>query len=355
MKTNQIFTLLTIPSLLLFAQISHAADIIATNSGNWGDTNVWLGGIVPGTNDDAAIEDGINVTVDTNASVQYIYDNTLGGSGGTVTMAPNSTLNVLGDLGTDGLTLLDATANGNTVIYFANPFFAKECNYYNLAFCNTNYPGPLPWQDFNNFSRHGPTPMTIAGDVTLLGKVQVQQGADITIGGNLFISKNCRWDCSVANLTVTSNTVMGGLLFDGDGADGTNYFGGSITVTATSLEWYISDVTQWFLGGSLTNNGLIGGTGYGSISFNGTGVITGSKAIKIPTMTVNGTYAIGTTITLTTNTPTLNGTLVFDLVKTNQIVLLTDAGTALYYNGILNRSEERRVGKECRSRWSPYH
>ena len=23
--------------------------------------------------------------------------------------------------------------------------------------------------------------------------------------------------------------------------------------------------------------------------------------------------------------------------------------------GILSRSEERRVGKECRSRWSPYH
>ena len=25
------------------------------------------------------------------------------------------------------------------------------------------------------------------------------------------------------------------------------------------------------------------------------------------------------------------------------------------YKGINNRSEERRVGKECRSRWSPYH
>jgi len=23
--------------------------------------------------------------------------------------------------------------------------------------------------------------------------------------------------------------------------------------------------------------------------------------------------------------------------------------------GVLQRSEERRVGKECRSRWSPYH
>ena len=25
------------------------------------------------------------------------------------------------------------------------------------------------------------------------------------------------------------------------------------------------------------------------------------------------------------------------------------------YGAITNRSEERRVGKECRSRWSPYH
>ena len=26
-----------------------------------------------------------------------------------------------------------------------------------------------------------------------------------------------------------------------------------------------------------------------------------------------------------------------------------------YLQNILDRSEERRVGKECRSRWSPYH
>ena len=26
-----------------------------------------------------------------------------------------------------------------------------------------------------------------------------------------------------------------------------------------------------------------------------------------------------------------------------------------YYTGTPARSEERRVGKECRSRWSPYH
>ena len=26
-----------------------------------------------------------------------------------------------------------------------------------------------------------------------------------------------------------------------------------------------------------------------------------------------------------------------------------------YVIGVAQRSEERRVGKECRSRWSPYH
>ena len=30
------------------------------------------------------------------------------------------------------------------------------------------------------------------------------------------------------------------------------------------------------------------------------------------------------------------------------------SGTAMTSNSVL-RSEERRVGKECRSRWSPYH
>ena len=33
----------------------------------------------------------------------------------------------------------------------------------------------------------------------------------------------------------------------------------------------------------------------------------------------------------------------------------TDRKFTLYQHGTEIRSEERRVGKECRSRWSPYH
>ena len=35
--------------------------------------------------------------------------------------------------------------------------------------------------------------------------------------------------------------------------------------------------------------------------------------------------------------------------------VLEEAGSQQASTALFNRSEERRVGKECRSRWSPYH
>ena len=34
---------------------------------------------------------------------------------------------------------------------------------------------------------------------------------------------------------------------------------------------------------------------------------------------------------------------------------LINKAKRIYYPRVSGRSEERRVGKECRSRWSPYH
>jgi hypothetical protein len=360
MKTKITFVVLTILSVVLFVSMSRAADITAAATGNWGDPGTWIGGVVPGTNDDADIPTGIIVTVTTNAAVQYIYD------AGTVTLSPNALLTITDPTGANGtaqLGTLGATANGCTVIYACNPYWAKPCNYYNLVFDTSYFVPPTntpPWLDFNNFSTAGNTPMTIAGDMTLVGHVKVQQGTDnqngscdISIGGNLIIGQGCAWDCSGANLTVVSNTYVYGKLLDGNGAIGLNSFGGNLVVLGPATPgrayyqppfyvgdytngWFVSDVTQWAIGGSLTNNGYIGGTGYGSISFNGTGTIGGSNSLVIPTMAIWGTYTVGTTITLFTNTPTLNGTLVFDIAHIHQIVLLTNAGTPLFYAGILN-------------------
>ena len=41
-------------------------------------------------------------------------------------------------------------------------------------------------------------------------------------------------------------------------------------------------------------------------------------------------------------------------VHTSLTKLREDAENTYYYDNA-GRSEERRVGKECRSRWSPYH
>ena len=39
----------------------------------------------------------------------------------------------------------------------------------------------------------------------------------------------------------------------------------------------------------------------------------------------------------------------------NQLLLNFNYNQNFNYDDFFVRSEERRVGKECRSRWSPYH
>src|SRR5258708_29545735 len=43
------------------------------------------------------------------------------------------------------------------------------------------------------------------------------------------------------------------------------------------------------------------------------------------------------------------------LIQDPDLLLLDEPTNNLDPEGIAHRSEERRVGKECRSRWSPYH
>ena len=83
--------------------------------------------------------------------------------------------------------------------------------------------------------------------------------------------------------------------------------------------------------------------------------ITANKSVFFPA----GTYKITSPIILSQNNFEISG------VKGKSIIMGSGGTIQGYFqvataftaeNGIIqNRSEERRVGKECRSRWSPYH
>jgi hypothetical protein len=383
MKIKQIFVALIILSMLFFATNSRATDIKAAGSGNWSSTvpnAPWPGGILPTTNDDVDVVSGITITVDTtNAVCQFIYsDDEVAGyyqSSGTVTMAPNSTLTITGPFegyGAQTLGVLNATATNCTVIYQGNAFWAKRADYYNLVFSG--------WGDFYNGAQNNypSTPMNIFGNFIVNGTnvpsdqpgytgVYVECGDNFTVYGDLYIGASNAWDCSVGDITVMGNTTCAGVLWDKDAVNGSNYFAGGLTILPSNmvltnvnntlvskLGWtginnvgpndvygpgnagvyggslYVMDVQQWAVGGNFTNDGIVGfGTNYGSVDFTGTGVIAGSNTIFMPTMTIDGTYEINDTINLTTNYPTINGTVVFDLANSNQIVL--NAGTNWFW------------------------
>jgi len=382
MKIKQIFRALTILSMLLFTSISHAqiTEVDVYNSGNWSSTvpnAPWPGGVLPTTNSFIEVYDNVVITNDITNAACMALDSSFGtNQNGTVVMAPGSTLLVRGQLegyGTQPLGNLIATATNCTVIYGGNSFWAKRTDYWNLVFSG--------WGDFYNGPQNSypATLMNILGNFYVNGTnvpsdqtngytgCYVECGAGFNILGELYVGQGSSWNCSTSTIVVMGPTIIdGGLLWDQAAGFGTNYFGGGLTILPSTNNlvltnhldvlvqrftngetlsingvwnpahsnifmgsWYLTDASEWTVGGNLTNNGYVGfGTNYGSIIFSGTGtnygstsfgtgVITGSNALYMPTMTIDGTYTIADTINLLTNYPTVNGTVVFDIGNTN--------------------------------------
>jgi len=394
MKTKQIFAALTVLSVLLFASIGHAQTFIqVTNSGNWSSTipsQPWPSGILPTTNNIVEVLDNVILTNDMTNAACLALDSQIYGilQNGSVVMAPGSTLTVGGALegyGSQTLGSLDATATNCTVIYAGNAFWATRTNFWNLVFSG--------WGDFYNGPQNGynAQTMTIYGNFYVDGTniptdqtngytgCYVECGGWFNILGKLYIGQGSSFNCSTSVVEVMGPTIVdGGLLWDQAAGVGSNYFGGGLTIlpntnnlvltnsrnalvqrftngenltitgaynpSKTNIymgSMYMTDVSEWTIGGNFTNNGNVGfGTNYGSITFSGTGtnfgstnygagVITGSNALHMPTMTIDGTYTVADNINLYTNYPTINGTVVFDLANTNQIIL--NAGTNAFW------------------------
>ena len=89
-------------------------------------------------------------------------------------------------------------------------------------------------------------------------------------------------------------------------------------------------------------------------SFNNTAT-TNKHFLQAETYTLTGLYpnfnSISQSITLAAKENS-STTLTFNRILNISAISLTNNSAVNSYN---IRSEERRVGKECRSRWSPYH
>src|ERR1017187_6960689 len=83
-------------------------------------------------------------------------------------------------------------------------------------------------------------------------------------------------------------------------------------------------------------------------------VATGSEATTTPAKEANeGPLKLDAYVVTGSLTPITELSASFDVSIVPQIDIVTTPKVGIA--GLLDRSEERRVGKECRSRWSPYH
>src|SRR5439155_4579010 len=116
---------------------------------------------------------------------------------------------------------------------------------------------------------------------------------------------------------------------------------------------------------TITNTSGFGGTPTGSVEFYdgladlGAGsALSGGGASATSTFTIStltaGSHSITATYTATGNFlgSNSNASPVSQTVNKAHLTVTADARSKTY--GDANRSEERRVGKECRSRWTPY-
>ena len=90
------------------------------------------------------------------------------------------------------------------------------------------------------------------------------------------------------------------------------------------------------------------------------------RSLSLPSNSFDVSYAHNDNEDTVVSTTGSNGVLssTCDLVYTSDVTQMVHDSTVYFPQstfqqlgsiGLHNRSEERRVGKECRSRWSPYH
>ena len=275
--------------------------------------------------------------------------------GTTITSADSTAININEGLVVDGTLISSGQATLSGLAYPTSDGGVGQ-------FLKTDGSGTLSFADLS------------VGDLVIVGSsIASPSNADLTLdpAGTGAIKLNANTDIT-GNLTVTGTLDLGDSNFTNVGSLQLDSIAGDGD-TNTSITFSGSDVITIATGGSgrltisdgalspVTDNEIDLGTS--SLEFKDAffdGTVTTDALTVSATSTLADTNITGAATI--TNTSTDDSLLITSTEASNSaapvITLKRNSGSpadADYLGRIKFRSEERRVGKECRSRWSPYH
>lgn len=256
-----------------FSNNLNAATISSSTGGTWSNGSIWVGGVKPGTSDDAYINDGHNITIQADESIQglRVYASSFTvltiNSGVTLTVtgdvhiqstggsffsqiANNGTLVIEGDLYFDGPSATQAVLNmgsmsnlileGELILNSAGRLYSNSSSFYTTTFQGST------WQNmsfdgsnivYNHVVINNSNGVYLDGNMTasnVIGRIDIYDGF-LNDGGNSITGKtDSTLNLSAGTaLTLTgTNGMPAGFSMVIDAGSTINYNGSSQTITA---------------------------------------------------------------------------------------------------------------------------
>ncbi|MCX7987791.1 MAG: hypothetical protein N2662_12710 [Bacteroidales bacterium] len=382
MKTK--YGLLIMLALLLYNRI-WAATITSAGTGNWSAPTTWVGGVVPGVNDDVIIANGHQITVNVNAFCNTLTINT--GATNTSVAVGNNNLSVTGAItinaptaaniqkyisvvnGTlqagsitlsatggdtwDSYILISGTGSvsvaGNIslspsnlrtyILFTGNGTLNVGGNLTGGGITSAAGGGGAATTGTVNFNGTGAQSISTSGyyDVIFSGSGTKTLGAAITVGRNLSITGTATVDCQqyqiTGNATGTLTMGAGTTLIIGSPAVGTantfpsNYTAANISLDVNSTVIYSADANQ-NISNLPTYGNLIIRAGN---SANRTRTLAGNTVIA-GNLTIEGNATYQASLLPAANNITVNGTTT---VNNNGVFNDATAGGTNRFDGLV--------------------
>lgn len=201
MRTKIWLVLALLMSVVLITKEGRAATITSNSGGTWSDPGIWIGGVVPGNNDDVVIEYGHLITITTTDTVNSLRVKSNGFN--ILTINSGVTLRVNGDVtveSTSGAFVSQIALNGNlyvggninlNAVSTASKSVIEANNNANIylagsvVFGNAGTIKPASGAFFNmHYVGTSPQTLTISNTITY-SRLYINNASGVTLGGNI--------------------------------------------------------------------------------------------------------------------------------------------------------------------------